>query len=99
MYIKGSEDAERFATLERLLQRCRGEGRCGTASRQAAEKALDRVHEVVWSIPETIEGFRVENRINDQPFNTSVVLMHEVLDGVAAQIESLTAALGQSRKL
>ena len=98
MYIKGSEDAERFAALERLLQRCR-EGGCSTAHKQAAEKALDRVHEVVWSIPETIEGFRVANRTEDQPFNTSVALMHEVLDGVAAQIESLTAALGQSRKL
>ena len=104
LFAKGLADAEYFARLDaiatRALDGCAADAAASRCCREAArsQAVLEAVGKVVWNfsdVPSNIDltsGGVGKHYHYDEPYSTNTTLMHEVVDGVAAQIEIVAAA-------
>ena len=107
LFAKGLADAEYFARLDamatRALDGCAADAAASRCCREAArsQAVLEAVGKVVWNfsdVPSNIDltsGGVGKHYHYDEPYSTNTTLMHEVVDGVAAQIEIVAAACGE----
>ena len=107
LFAKGLADAEYFARLDaiatRALDGCAADAAASRCCREAArsQAVLEAVGKVVWNfsdVPSNIDltsGGGGKHYHYDEPYSTNTTLMHEVVDGVAAQIEIVAAACGE----